>query len=140
MVALLKRYFKSILIRGAITNFVGIVIVAYLLIAATGGGGSSLAARGLIWLVVMGFFAVVMLAVLTIITPRPGRAKWHGEVVGPLVNSTEEYCLLLRPFGYDGENILPVLSARDDMEMRWWRRAGQGILQRTKPGLVNFSV
>jgi hypothetical protein len=38
---------------------------------------------------------------------RPVRTKPHNKVLKPLIASAEEYCLLLRPFGSDGEIILP---------------------------------
>ncbi|MGI5466416.1 hypothetical protein [Streptomyces sp. CA-132043] len=38
---------------------------------------------------------------------RSAETKPYHEVVGPLVGSREEYCLVLRPFGSDGEVVLP---------------------------------
>ena len=38
---------------------------------------------------------------------RSARTKPYQEVLDPLVRSDEEYCLILRPFGSDGEIVLP---------------------------------
>lgn len=38
---------------------------------------------------------------------RPVHTKPHDKVLKPLIASAEEHCLLLRPFGSDGEVILP---------------------------------
>lgn len=56
---------------------------------------------------------ILALAGLVIVTIAPRRyrrserTKPYDEILGPLVTSAEEYCLLLRPFGSDGEIILP---------------------------------
>jgi hypothetical protein len=38
---------------------------------------------------------------------RSMRTKHYQEIVDPLVASREEYCLILRPFGSDGEIVIP---------------------------------
>jgi hypothetical protein len=38
---------------------------------------------------------------------RPSSVPWHTEIVGPLVESDQEYALVLRPFGRDGRIIVP---------------------------------
>ncbi|MFJ8390668.1 hypothetical protein ACIQ9Q_40535 [Streptomyces sp. NPDC094438] len=38
---------------------------------------------------------------------RSSETKPYQEVLGPLVASEEEYCLILRPFGSDGEVVMP---------------------------------
>ena len=38
---------------------------------------------------------------------RPAATRSHADVVVPLVRSDREYCLVLRPFGHDGEMIVP---------------------------------
>jgi hypothetical protein len=43
---------------------------------------------------------------------RPTKTLQWEDVVGPLVRSTEEYCLILRPFGADGRIILPHRTRR----------------------------
>ncbi len=43
---------------------------------------------------------------------RPARTKLYNEVLWRLVASKEEYCLILRPFGSDGEIVLPPAAGR----------------------------
>lgn len=38
---------------------------------------------------------------------RSMRTKYYQDIVDPLVGSHEEYCLILRPFGSDGEIVIP---------------------------------
>ncbi len=39
--------------------------------------------------------------------PRSESTRPCSEVIGPLMTSAEEFCLILRPFGGDGEIVLP---------------------------------
>ena len=81
----------------------------------------------LAWPVAMACILAVRLATF-LLGARPSRlAKWHTKVVGPLVESAEEYCLVLRPFGYDGRLVLPVLPATKG------KRPVQAAIRRVKP-------
>lgn len=135
MIALLKRFLKSIQFRGVFGHFFGNVVVRSVATMATAGaaGFAGFAGPGLLWLAFMLLLAVVMLIVLMVRTPLPRRAKWCAEAVEPLVGSDEQYCLLLRPFGYDGRLVLPDVPSYDP-GLPWWRRpAAGGPVQRTKP-------
>ena len=132
--ALLKRYVKSISASGLFANLVGHLGVrsVYILLV---GSAATIGGLALVWIFMMMLMGFIGLIILVIRTPLPVRAKWSTEVVDPLVESGDEYCLILRPFGYDGEVILPVLPPAATEDIPWHRRPGaaQGLVQRTKP-------
>ncbi len=41
---------------------------------------------------------------------RPSHTKHYRDILGPLIGSQKEYCLILRPFGSDGEIIIPHIG------------------------------
>ncbi|GAA3346138.1 hypothetical protein GCM10020358_55960 [Amorphoplanes nipponensis] len=99
------------------------------------GSAATVGGLALVWIFMMMLMSFVGLIILMIRTPLPVRAKWSTQVVDPLIESDQEYCLLLRPFGYDGEIVLPVLPPIASEDLPWHRRPGaaQGLIQRTKP-------
>lgn len=61
-------------------------------------------ARPVLWVTLL---ALIPVAVTWRRYKRSGRVQEYQKVVGELVGSSEEYCLILRPFGSDGEIVLP---------------------------------
>jgi hypothetical protein len=69
------------------------------------------------------FGGVVILAVTRLISQlrgyqRPQATKSYTSVVPGLLNSTEEFCLVLRPFGGDGEVFLRQYKTTRDGKKR----------------------
>jgi hypothetical protein len=130
------KHFLRAMSRGALlASFLGMVVVGSVLLAATGGEelGETLLARGFIWIVVIALVAVGRLVDIARRHPVTVLTKRHKKILPALLPSCEEYCLLLRPFGYDGEILLPDLPPARLLDAPWWRRPGQPLLSRAKP-------
>jgi hypothetical protein len=55
---------------------------------------------------------------------RSASTRPCSEVIAPLVASAKEFCLVLRPFGGDGEIVLPHRMFGAWRPMRSWTRSG----------------
>lgn len=56
---------------------------------------------------------------------RPSSTIDYREILTPLVRSEREYCLVLRPFGWDGQIVLPKLPKNSSATP--WRRFRENI-------------
>jgi hypothetical protein len=135
MRALIKQYLHSLSGAALLMRFLGFVVLGSVLLAVTGSErlGETLLARGLVWLVVMGLFASALGGWLASRRKPSVRTHRHEKTIPALLYSGQEYCLVLRPFGYDGEVVLPDLPPASRFQGPWWKRPGQDVYRRTKP-------
>lgn len=134
MKALVKRFFLSVHGQGLIWSFFGMVIIGSALSAATGDSpfGSTFSHKTVGWLVGIVFLGSAAFVVRFCGMSSTSLAENHVKFVDPLLSSTEEYCLLLRPFGYDGRIVLPDMAPIDE-GLSWWRKPRQyGPYRRTR--------
>ena len=126
MRSVIRRALTAFSLSGLLVSFLGQVVVRFLILALLGGVVFSFTEYVVIWLATMVLILAAALLVMIVRTPTSVLTKPHRKVLGRLLATEEEYCLLLRPFGHDGEVVLPDLPAPEAMRRPWWKRPAQG--------------
>lgn len=90
------------------------IIVAYSMIFAPTGNIEESGWR----VIVLTVIALVILVYRMRGYQRPQATRSYEEILEPLLSSAEKFCLVLRPFGQDGENFLRLYKMTKKMRRR----------------------
>lgn len=121
MRALFLRFYKFTGKVGLLMVLGGILMTPLEIIVIISDGWGALGSSLGIAVRVADAVVVAIVAIMVAIGKykRSSRTVSHADILFPLVQSEREYCLVLRPFGRDGEVIVPKASRKGRVGIRF---------------------
>ena len=121
MRTLFIRFYRLTGKAGLLLLLIGVLMTPLEVIVFASDGLGALGSSLGVAVKATGAVIVAIIATMTAITQyeRSSRTVGHEDILFPLVQSEREYCLVLRPFGRDGEVIVPKASHKGRVGMRF---------------------
>jgi hypothetical protein len=116
----LRRLIRSLGVAGSVGLILAVLAFALVVRGGVSGSGTGTAGSSILRVVLLLIAGLVLLGFQWGVYESPVHTRHYREVLDPLLASTEEFVVVLRPFGSDGEVLLPWQKVTPGRAPRWY--------------------